>query len=145
MTRNSAINSETALRELSSAPNRRETQAILDRLAISADAKSILISLADMTIQIGNAVVAIGRKIIAVAVALMRTFPNVIFGVIIALVLSMLITAVPLIGAPIATILGPLLLVMGLASGTLNEMRDGQLGARVNEFVNVVETAFIAR
>lgn len=139
-----ALTTEHALQELASVPNRRDIKSILDRLALSADTKSVLLRIADITVQIGNVAVAIGRKIIAVAVGLVRTFPNIVFGVVVAIIVSMLISSVPIVSVSLATTFGPLLIAVGLSRGALAELEDGQLADRVREFITVVETALSA-
>lgn len=105
-------------------PKVRGLQEKVDRLPISADAKSILIDVAKMTLDIGGKVIAIGRKILAFAIDLAEKFQNVIFGVIIALIMSMVLATLPLLGPTIAALLTPLMIALGVGRGAIEDFKD---------------------
>ena len=106
------------------APTLRGLQEKVDRLPISADAKSILIDVAKMTMAVGGKVIAIGRKILAFAIELAGKFQNVIFGVIIALIMSMVLATLPLLGPAISALLTPLLIALGVGRGALEDFKN---------------------
>ncbi|TNC74921.1 hypothetical protein [Rubellimicrobium roseum] len=118
---------------IADAPPRRDLSAALDRLPVSADAKALLHDLAKVTFTIGRQVLAIGRKIVAFALSLAKTFPNTIFGIILGVVVTMLVGSIPLVGALLASMVGPLLLAFGITMGAINDMRSGAIGACVAE------------
>lgn len=112
-------------------PSRR---ALLDRiegLAIPADAKVLLARLLTTTLEVGGRIVEVGRRILAFALDLAKSFPNVAFGVTVALIMSMLIASVPLLGGLLAPLLTPLLLALGLGVGALADLREGAMARRV--------------
>lgn len=132
---------DTALRELLAAPSAADVRRYLDRLDLSADAKSVLWQVADVTLRIGDRIVAIGRKIIAVALSLVRISPNAVFGLVLALIVSTLVAAVPLVGGLLAALVGPLLMAFGLTMGAITDLKTGLVGTRVEEFIAVVRSA----
>ncbi|MCI1142063.1 hypothetical protein MOP88_06720 [Sphingomonas sp. WKB10] len=70
-------------------------------------------------------------EILAFVFDLVERFPNTAFGVIVALVVSMLIASIPLLGLVLGPVLSPLLLAFGLAAGAIADLKDAPLRARV--------------
>lgn len=133
-------NEDIALVDLSNPPSKRYLRDRIDRLAISADAKALLYDLADVTLEIGGKIVAAGRQILTFLFDLAKRFPNTAFGVIVALVVSSLIAAIPLLGVVLGPLLTPLLLAFGLASGALADLKEAAIRARVSQ----IERHFMA-
>tara|TARA_R110002124_G_scaffold114217_1_gene268770 strand:+ start:2738 stop:3241 length:504 start_codon:yes stop_codon:yes gene_type:complete len=136
---------EKAVLVIADAPSRRDLKSALDRLPVSADAKSLLHDLANLTITVGKQILAIGRKIVSFALSLAKTFPNTIFGVILGVVLTVLIGSISLLGPLLAPVLGPLFVGFGLSMGAVNDMRNGDLHTRVDEFVMDLQGLSVGR
>jgi hypothetical protein len=126
-------NDDVSLIELSNPPSKRYLRDRIDRLAISADSKALLYDLADITVDVGGKVVSAGRQILAFVLDLVKRFPNTAFGVIVALVVSSLIGAIPLFGVVLGPLLTPLLVAFGLASGALADLQEGAIRSRVSQ------------
>ncbi|ETX15520.1 hypothetical protein OCH239_13795 [Roseivivax halodurans JCM 10272] len=109
------------------------------RLDASADVKALLADLARITVTVGNRLLAIGRMILDLGLALTRAFPHTIFAVVVAVVMAMLIASIPFIGPLLGTIAGPLLLALGLGVGAVHDMAAGDLGVQVRGFVDALE------
>lgn len=107
--------------EFESVPSRRFLQDKIDRLPISADAKSLLMDLASLTLAVGGKVLAFGRKLLAFILELAIKFQNVIFGVLVGLVLSSVLATIPLLGPAIAALLTPMLIALGIARGAIED------------------------
>lgn len=108
----------------------RKIEEMLDRTDLSADAKSIVLEVASRTIVVAGQIVRIGRKVVSFALELAKTFPNTLFGVALALVMTALIATIPIFGAVLAGLLKSILLIFGIAQGALADMRSGELGSR---------------
>jgi hypothetical protein len=126
---------DRAVALIAQAPPRRVIVSALDRLDISADAKALLRDLADLTVTVGRQVLAVGRKIVAFALGLLKAFPNTLFGVTVGLIVASLIGSAAVIGTFLAPVLGPLLVAFGLTVGAIRDMVDGGLREAVAEFV----------
>lgn len=113
----------------------RKIEAMLERTDLSADAKSIALEVASQTIVVAGQIVQIGRKIVSFALELARTIPNTLFGVALALVLTAFIAGIPIIGALLAGLLKSILLIFGIAQGALVDMRNGELGSRIENLM----------
>jgi hypothetical protein len=126
-------------------PTLRLLDKHLDRLAISADAKALLRDLARLSLKVGEAALNVGRRIVGFILDLARRFPNTAFGVIVGVVITLLIAAVPFIGPFLAGFLGPLMIAFGIAVGALRDMGDAELRSRVSilegEFRTINPTA----
>ncbi|WP_323716636.1 hypothetical protein [Paracoccus aminovorans] len=97
---------------------------VLDRSSLFADIKVLLCDLAQFTIKVGEVVVAIGRRMVSIAMWLARTIPGTALGVAVALTLSALIGGVPLIGSLLALALQKLLLLIGMTAGAMEDIRN---------------------
>lgn len=113
-------------------PTLRALDKQLDRLSISADAKALLRDLARLSVTVGAAALNIGRRIVGFIMDLAQRYPNTAFGVIVGVVLTLLIAAVPFIGPFLAGFLGPLMIAFGLAVGAIRDMGDAELRSRVS-------------
>ena len=109
----------------------RQIESFIDRLDISADAKANLASFAKVTVKVGREIVRIGRKVLDVLFSFLRHFPSIGFGVIFAVVISTLLSAVPLVGA----ILGPIASTLVIAFGGYVELKNPDFSARLDAFI----------
>ena len=112
----------------------------IERLSISADAKVLLTRLARVTVKVGNAVVEVGRRILAFVFEAVRAFPHIALGVTVGFVMWWLIASVAVLGAVLGPILGPLLVAFGLGAGAMMDVSDGGLRERVERFARSFET-----
>lgn len=126
------------VREVNASPPERKLVELIERTNLSADLKALLCDLARITVRVGGKVLAIGRRILAFALDLIRAFPAMAMGAIVALVVSSLIANIPIpvINKVLAAILGPLLLAMGIGMGALQDMASPGFGERVGALVD---------
>jgi hypothetical protein len=108
-----------------------QIEKMIHRLPISADAKGVVLSIAKVSVQLGDALLRVGRLIVSFIIDLARRFPNTTFGVVASIVVTMLIAAIPLIGSFLWPFLGPLLAAFGIVIGVTNDMRESALRARI--------------
>lgn len=108
-------------------PTLRKLKEMVDRTSLSADMKALLIDVAGITVKVGNAIVAIGRSIVSIALWLSENTPFTALGVALALVLTTIIGAVPLIGGVLVLALNKLLLLAGLTLGAIHDIRQNAM------------------
>lgn len=120
-------------------PSRRELIDKLDRTGMSADAKVIVVKILDTVVAVGQKVFEIGKQVVTFAFGLVQKFPGITFGVGIALTVSFLVAAIPVVGSALAALLTPLLLAFGLVEGALEDLRNGALDAEVTSFGETLE------
>ena len=123
---------EETVQSINGAPSLRKIKIIIDGTDFSADAKAILYDIAKITIKIGKAVVAIGRRIFEIATSLMRKFPNLALGALVGLVIATVISGTlgtialgpiaPFAG--LAALLSKLVIVIGVGKGFLDDLRN---------------------
>lgn len=118
------------------APSKAVLVRSVEQLDISADAKSILINMADITARAGETVIAIGRQILGFIFDLFRQFPNSSFGLIAGFVVGTLIAAIPFVGAALAAVFTPLLMALGLAKGAVADLGSAEIRSRMTDFEN---------
>lgn len=125
---------EEAIEFCQSGPTLRKIKAYLDSTSLSADLKALLYDLAGFTIKIGEAVVAIGRRIISMAMWLVENIPNTLLGVAVALAITTLIGAVPIVGGALTLVLGKLLLLIGVTAGAIQDIRQHAIKDTMDRF-----------
>ncbi|WP_426041697.1 hypothetical protein [Brevundimonas sp. TWP2-3-4b1] len=116
----------------------------IERLAISADLKSLLTSLLDTTIEIGGKLIDLGARVVAFVLEFAKAYPGIAFGIAIALVLSFLIGAIPVIGPLLSPFLTPLLLIIGVGLGALDDLTDGGMRERLKGLQSQLNRAGLA-
>ena len=109
----------------------------IDNLDISSDAKFMLHSFVDKTIEVvvdtGKVVIWIGRKILEVVIFMGRHFPNATFGMVFGAVIGILIASIPIIGWLLGGI-APILAILGLSLGAIEDLKQALAGnPRVRE------------
>jgi hypothetical protein len=115
-------------------PTRRILLEQLERSEMAADAKLLLAKLLDVTVRIGDELIAVGRSVVSFVFETLRLFPHIALGVIVGFVLSWLIASAAVVGAVLGPLLGPLLIAFGIGAGAVMDVQDGGLRARVERF-----------
>ncbi len=106
----------------------------IDRLAVSADVKSLLYSLAKASIAIGAQVVRIGRKVIDYVCMLVKEFPKVTFFALLGAIAGFLVATIPILGVVLGPIVTPIAIAVGAAFGVLEDILDQALKRKITEF-----------
>ena len=107
-------------------------KAFLDRSDLSADMKAILYDIAKITIRVGEVVVALGRRIVQIAMTLIDKFPHTTLGLIVAVVIATVIsTLVAGTSAPwllgLAAALQKLVYLLGIGAGVIEDLRQNAM------------------
>jgi hypothetical protein len=121
--------------------SRRDLVESLGRIAMSADAKIMLDKIMAVTMDAGGRTFEIGRHLLTYVLELARRFPGTAFALCLALTVSCLIGAVPVVGAILAPLLTPLLMAFRLTIGALEDIRNGALRGDIARFGQAVEAA----
>jgi len=136
-----ATESEDEIRDLLSFDLSEETlKKRLDALAISADAKSVLFTIAKTTIRVGSMVLKIGRKVLDIITNILTEFPMASTGTIFGAIFGYLITSVPVIGIIFGPFLGALAIAFGFAVGAIQDLGNKALERRIRSSVASFET-----
>ena len=126
---------EEVIRDINMSLPERKLNQLLERTSLSADVKAIMSDIMHLTIKVGGKVLAIGRKILTFVLDLVKTFPAIAMGTIAALVITAVVGSVPIIGAPLAAFVGPILLAIGVTAGALKDFTNDQLQDRITNLV----------
>ena len=107
----------------------------IDRLPLSADSKRLLHAIAGKTIMAGEIVIRIGRKILEIALFLVRKFPMATTGLVIGALIGVLAGSIPVIGVLLGPIVMPLAMSVGLSTGAIQDIKDAALKFAVQESI----------
>lgn len=127
----SALTLAESIAAFDGSPTLRSLKSRVERLAISADAKALLMDVAKVTLTVGGKILALGRKILSLAFDLVDRFQNIVFGVAVALLLSVVLASIPLLGPVITAVLTPLMLAFGIVRGALADLRTMQVRSEI--------------
>lgn len=106
----------------------------LESLEVSADVKALLGDLLRLATRVGETVLRVGRKILDFVLTMIRHFPTLSFAVVIATVLTLLVSMVPFVGGVLASIVGPLLMALGVGGAAWLEAQEADFRERVAQF-----------
>ena len=106
----------------------------IESLSVSADVKGMLGEMLRLSTAVGEVVLRVGRKILDFVLTMLRHFPALGAVVIIASVVTLLVSLVPFIGGILASVLGPLLIALGVTGGAALEVQDRDFRKRVSDF-----------
>lgn len=123
---------EEALEIINQSPTLRKIKSYIDQSSLSADMKAILYDVAKFSVKIGETVIAIGRRILEIAIALVKKFPNTaigaLVGVVIATILGGTLGAITIAGAApfagLATFLSKIAVLLGAGKGFIDDLRN---------------------
>jgi len=132
---------ETLLATQDVVPKERVLTAI-HNLELPAEAKAILAKIADITVTIGNAVLAIGKRLLELILYFVSEYPNASIGIIVGAVIGLAFNAIPLLGQFISSILTPLLAALGLAVGFWRDIQDKALRSLIGSIEDEVRKQF---
>jgi hypothetical protein len=112
----------------------------IDSLAISADAKSVLFTIAKTTIRVGSLVLKIGRKVLDIITTILGEFPMAATGTIFGAIFGYLVTSVPIIGMIFGPFVATLAIAFGFASGAMQDLANKALERRIMASVSSFES-----
>lgn len=115
-----------------------EFKRIIDNLKIPAEARALLTELLNFTVKAGTVVLEVGKKVIEVVKVLAEKFPNITAGIIIAVVLSFLVSCIPVLGPLLSWICTPLFLLVGVGAGIWKEYENTDLGKALKEVMDTI-------
>lgn len=104
---------------------------MIDKLNISADAKSLLYTLSKATIKVGEYVIKIGRKILDAVCHTFKEFPMATFGTVFGGIVGVLISSIPILGQVLGPIVTPILMALGLVGGLVLDFQDKLLERKI--------------
>jgi len=105
----------------------------IDNLDVSADPKALLYKFSKATIQAGEYVLKIGKKIIDCICSVFREFRHASFGMIFGSIAGILISIIPIIGWILGPIVTPILILLEMVGGLREDLKDKQLERKVAE------------
>ena len=108
-----------------------ELTAKIENLAISADAKVLLLQFSKQVIRVGEAVVKIGQKVLETVLQVIKTYPYTTFGAVFGAVAGALVTSIPLVGWVLGPLVTPLLVLFGISAGALMDFADKAVALRI--------------
>jgi hypothetical protein len=127
---------EAVIKDINTSLPARKLNQLIERTNLSADLKAIMADVAHVTIKVGGKMLAVGRKILTFVLDLVKTFPAIAMGTIAALVITAVVGSIPIIGAPVAAFVGPILLALGITAGALKDLTNENLQYRINTLVD---------
>lgn len=104
---------------------------MIDKLDISADAKSLLYTLSKTTIHVGEHVIKAGRKILDYACQLLKEFPNTAFGLVLGGIAGALFSAIPGLGQLLGPFISSILMLIGFLGGAFLDFQDKLLTRKI--------------
>lgn len=127
-----AAQSESEIRDLLSFDLSEEAlRKRIGALEISADAKSLLFTVAKTTITVGTTVIKIGRKVLDVITTLLAEFPMTSAVTVFGAIFGFLISSIPVIGFVLGPLVGALAVALGFAIGAIQDLGNKALERRI--------------
>lgn len=111
----------------------------IESLDISAEAKLLISKIAVASLNVGDKIIKIGKKIIEIVIMLSKKYPNTFIGLIISALIISLIAQIPLIGSIISSFIGPLLIALGLTMGAIQDFKDNAFARKIAEATKMFE------
>lgn len=136
-----AAESENEIRDLLSFDLSEEAlKKRINALAISADAKSILFTIARTTIKVGSMVLKIGRKVLDLVTNILAEFPMASAGTVFGAIFGYLVATIPVIGLIFGPFVATLAIAFGFVAGAMQDFGNKALERRIISSVASFET-----
>ena len=133
------LGDEARLQMSATTLTREQLTKRINALDISADAKLLLSRVSAVVVQVGEAMIAVGRRILEIALFVAHEFPMAGVGLILGVLLGALVGAIPLLGAILGPLITPIAAALGLFKGATEDLRDKSLKRRIDEAVALYE------
>jgi len=110
-------------------------KSYIEKLPVSAEIKALLFKLSKFTIKVGQTLVKFGKKLLEIVVMLASKYKSATLGILIGALMTFLIGAIPFLGPPLSSFLGPLLMLFGLSKGIWEDVKkkSPQLAASISD------------
>jgi hypothetical protein len=117
----------------------QQIQAKLDGISLPPEAKVLLTKLSSYSIQVGERIFRLGKKILELVLLLAAKFPSTTFALILAALVTALIASIPLLGPILSGFLGPFLVLFALGKGLWEDLKrsDSLLSEAIEEVVQL--------
>lgn len=103
----------------------------IEKLDVSADIKSILLKVAQLSVNAGQYIIKVGHKIFDIVLRILKEFPNAMFGIVLGGVFGVLVASIPFIGSLIAPLFTSLAMLSGFLFGVKQDISDKRLEAAI--------------
>jgi hypothetical protein len=87
----------------------------------------------ELAIQIGERIVKIGKKILSLIFTMCKEYPSTTFGAIFGATVGLLISSIPVLGFILGPIALPLLIIVGIGVGAIEDIKDKMLARKIKE------------
>ena len=110
-------------------------KSYIEKLPVSAEIKVVLFKLSKFTIKVGQILLKLGKKVLEIVVMLASKYKHATLGVLIGALLTVLISTIPVLGPPLSSFLGSLLMLFGLGKGLWEDVKKDspELAASITE------------
>ena len=123
---------EALLRGLDGGVSDSGLDAYIERLKLSPQYQAVVSRLKKLSVAGGGKTFQVGKRIVEIAVALQAQFPYATFGVMLGLVISLVVTAIPVLGTLIAGVVTPVAVGLGFAIGITADIQDKALYKKIS-------------
>jgi hypothetical protein len=103
----------------------------IDKLKISAEGKLYLLSIAEVSLRIGDTILSIGRKTVELIIHFCKTYPNTAVGLVVGATAGLIISSIPVIGWLLGWLVMPLLAVLGIGVGFWMDWKEKNVKASI--------------
>lgn len=118
-----------SLSELGSALPLRKLDEFIERMALSADAKALLSDLGRLTVKVGGVLLQIGRQILTLALEIVKSFPNTVFGIVVTVAVWILLGSMGAVAGALGAFLTPLMLIFAVTKGMMADFAQAEWAA----------------
>lgn len=106
-------------------------RSFIENMNVSADIKSALNKVAQLSVKAGQFIIKIGRRIFDIVLRIIKEFPNAMFGIVLGGVFVILVSTIPFIGALISPLFTSLGMLSGFLFGVKQDISDKSLEAAI--------------
>ncbi|MGA0542589.1 hypothetical protein [Neotabrizicola sp. VNH66] len=135
---------QTPAEQIADDPNSSLPLRILDdlieRMALSADAKALLSDLARITVHFGRVLIPIGRKILTLALEIVRSFPNTVFGIVVTVAVGLVLGSMGKIAVALGAVLTPLMLIFAVTKGMMADFAQANWASSLRDLERKLAT-----
>lgn len=113
---------------------------LIERMALSADAKALLSDLARITVHFGGVLIPIGRKILTLALEIVRSFPNTVFGIVVTVAVGLVLGSMGKVAVALGAVLTPLMLIFAVTKGMMADFAQANWASSLRDLERKLAT-----
>lgn len=113
---------------------------LIERMPLTADTKALLSDLARITVHFGDVLIPIGRKILTLALEIVKSFPKTVFGIVVTVAVGLVLGSMGKVAVALGAVLTSLMVVFAVTKGMIADYAQAEWAGSLRDLERKMAT-----